>query len=200
VNPFDEMYEGSPPWEIGRAQPFVELLQSRGAFGRSVLDVGCGTGDNSLFLSSRGHQVLGVDFSIRAISLARAKAKLREVETPFEVRNALELGGLGRTFDSLLDSAVFHVFTDAERLRYARSLAAVARPGTMLYVVCFSDKEPNWGGPRRVTRDELRSTFEAPWAVEKIEPTRYMTRMHEDGALAHLATVVYVGKPVSRGN
>lgn len=200
VNPFDEMYEGAPPWEIGRPQPFVELLESRGAIGPRVLDVGCGTGENAVFLASRGHEVLGVDFSIRAISLARAKAKMRQAEVTFEMRNALELAALGRTFDTLLDSGVFHVFSDEERARYTRSLAAVARPGTTLHVVCFSDKEPNWGGPRRVSRDELRATFDRPWAIEKIEPTRYVTRIHEDGAMAYLATAVYVGKPVSRGN
>ncbi len=64
---FDSAYRGTPPWDIGRPQRELVKLEESGAIVGDVLDAGCGTGENSLFLASRGHKVLGVDSSERAI-------------------------------------------------------------------------------------------------------------------------------------
>jgi ubiquinone/menaquinone biosynthesis C-methylase UbiE len=201
VNPFEALYQGSPPWEIGRPQPFVEGLIERGAVTGSVLDVGCGTGDNAIALAAGGLDVTAVDVSATAIRLAEDKARARgEIGVRFIVGDALELGSLGQTFDTLLDSAVFHVFSDDARVRYARSLARVSRPGTQLYLLCFSEQEPDWGGPRRVTQAEIRATFGRPWAVERVEPARYVLQSNAHGANAWLASIVYIGRPTTRDN
>lgn len=202
---FDRMYEGHPPWEIGSPQPFIEPLVRRGVLTGDVLDVGCGTGENALYMATQGLVVHGVDFASRAIEIARRKAMSRELTTRFEVRDALDLeavreGRRGLPFDSILDSGVFHVFSDEERPRYARNLAAMARPGTSLVIVCMSENEPDWGGPRRVTQKELRATFGAPWAIESIEATRYATLLDPRGAAAWMMVATYVGRTVSRGN
>ncbi|MGZ4914859.1 MAG: class I SAM-dependent methyltransferase [Halobacteriota archaeon] len=60
---FSSVYEGTPPWDIGHPQrEFVQLEEADEIKG-SVLDVGCGTGENALYLAERGHEVWGVDFS-----------------------------------------------------------------------------------------------------------------------------------------
>src|SRR5579885_1965164 len=120
---FDSRYqEGSTPWDIGRPQPFVRRLWEEGAFRGDILDVGCGTGENTLFLASHGHSVCGVDFSPTAVERARAKGISRGLDATFWVGNALQLVSLNRTFDRALDSALFHVFNDEERAAYAESL------------------------------------------------------------------------------
>src|SRR3954465_7335213 len=109
---FDSVYEGSPAWEIGRPQEDVVRLYDRDGFKGKVLDLGCGTGENALFLASRKLNVLGVDRIPEAIDRARAKAKERESKATFEVGDALDLPALGRKFDTILDSGCFHVFSD----------------------------------------------------------------------------------------
>ncbi len=81
----------------------------------------------------------------------------------------LELGQLGTTFDTIIDSGVFHVFDDEDRARYVTSLAAVLRPGGHCYLACFSDRQPGEWGPRRVTQAELRAAFSDGWSVLSIE-------------------------------
>ena len=76
MNPeiFEKAYQGQAPWDIGEPQPeFVRLAES-GAIEGTVLDVGCGTGENALYLAARGHDVWGIDFVPKAIELARDKA------------------------------------------------------------------------------------------------------------------------------
>src|SRR5688500_7033616 len=107
---FDTAYEGTPPWEIGRPQEAFVRLAEAGEIAGAVLDVGCGTGENALMLAQRGHEVWGVDTAATAIHRAREKADERGLTVTFRVADALHLDQLRRSFDTVIDSGLFHVF------------------------------------------------------------------------------------------
>src|SRR6185295_13389257 len=113
----------------------------------SLLDAGCGTGDNALFFASRGRKVTGVDFLAELINRAKQKATERGLTATFLVKDALTLTVWSERFDSILDSGLFHVFSDDDRRRYVKGLAAVMKPGGRLFLLCFSDAEPGEQGP-----------------------------------------------------
>lgn len=206
MNPFDAMYDGTPPWEIGRPQPVFEQLLERGQIRGRVLDVGCGTGENALAFAAAGREVVGVDVAEKAIRRAQVKARTRDLAADFRVQDALSLHNLrgqlagGAHFDTVVDCGLFHAFTDQGRQAYRHSLASVMRTGAELFVLCFSTEEPDWGGPRRVTAEELRLTFGAPFAVESVRPARFEHLLQSGAAHALLARVVYVGAVTSRNN
>jgi tellurite resistance protein TehB len=57
--PWDASYHDGPaPWDVGHPQPAIARLASKGGFSGTVLDAGCGTGENALYLSSLGLSVL----------------------------------------------------------------------------------------------------------------------------------------------
>lgn len=90
-----------------------------------------------------------------------AGARLRAT---FLVADALRLERLGRTFDAVVDSGLFHIFSDKERRRCVSSLRTTLAPNGWYHVLCFSEREPaDWGGPRRVTQAEIRRTFARGW-------------------------------------
>jgi SAM-dependent methyltransferase len=189
--PWDASYHhGSPPWDIGRAQPAVAGLAASGGFAGSVLDVGCGTGENALDIAARGVAVMGVDVAETAIAQARAKAADRGLAAEFAVADALELAHLGRRFDTVLDCALYHTFDATERPAYAASVASITARGGTLYVLCFSDEGDDLG-PHPVSRDELGATFNrgTGWGLLMLEPSRLVTRYHERGAPAWLALI-----------
>jgi SAM-dependent methyltransferase len=185
---------GNPPWDIGRPQPAVVRLAEQGAFGGRVLDVGCGTGENSLYLASRGLEVVGVDAAPTAVERARLKSAERGIAVRFELADALALDDGGRAFDAALDCGLFHTFGDTERLRFERSLSRVLAPGAVYHLLCFSDLEPDGWGPRRVTQGEIRATFAAGWRIDSIVEERFATRWDGDGPLAWLASLTFVGR------
>ena len=76
----------------------------------------------------------------------------------------------------MIDSGLFHVFSDEDRARYVAGLAHVTRPGGRLFLLCFSDEEPGTQGPRRVSQGEIRDAFADGWAVEEIRPARFEVR------------------------
>jgi SAM-dependent methyltransferase len=186
---FDEMYLGTPPWDIGRPQPVFLELAEEGAIRGSVLDAGCGTGEHVLMVAARGLDATGVDAAPRAIALAQAKAAGRGVKARFLVWDALRLGELGEQFDTVLDNGLFHVFDDERRARFVEALVMAVRPGGRYLVCCFSDRQPGDWGPRRVSQGEIRAAFADGWRVESIEPAQLETNLDPPVALAWLATI-----------
>ncbi len=167
---------GEPPWDIGRPQPVLVRLAEEGLIAGSVIDVGCGTGENALHLASLGIDATGIDLAPTAIARARAKAASRGLEATFEIVDALDLGALGRTFDVAVDFGLFHVFSNAERVVYEQSLRNILRPSARYFCLCFSDEEPGDMGPRRVSRAEIRATFTGGWRIDDIAAERFATR------------------------
>ena len=178
---FEQAYQGQAPWDTGRPQPAIIKLAEAGQIRGSVLDVGCGTGENLLYLAARGHEAWGLDFVPVAIERAKAKAAQRGIDAHFIVGNALELKKLGRQFDTVIDCGLFHTFTDEERPVFVQGLAEVLGPGGLLHILCFSDEEPGTEGPRRISQQEIRDAFHDGWKVQQIEPIRFESIPRPDG-------------------
>jgi cyclopropane fatty-acyl-phospholipid synthase-like methyltransferase len=171
---FESIYAGQPPWDIGRPQKaFIDIADQ---FTGNILDAGCGTGENALFFASRGQKVTGIDFLEEPITRAKKKAAEQGAAVNFFVMDALALTDLPEVFDSVIDSGLFHVFSDEDRKRYVKGLATILKPGGRLFLLCFSNEEPGTQGPRRVSKKELHSAFTKGWVVESIEPSRYEVR------------------------
>jgi cyclopropane fatty-acyl-phospholipid synthase-like methyltransferase len=185
---WNSVYEGSPPWDIGRPQPSFVMLAEAGKLQGRVLDVGCGTGEHVLLAASHGAEAMGVDVAELAIERARAKAQQRGIRATFEVGDVLHLDGLRRPFDVITDSGVFHVFDDEQRPVYIKSLMSALRPEGMYYMMCFSDRQPGDWGPRRVSQAELRAAFVDGWSIKSIEPAKFAVTIDDNGAEAWLAT------------
>ena len=186
---FERAYEATPSWDIGRPQPAVVRLADAGLAHGSVLDVGCGTGENALELTRRGLEVVGVDIAALAIERARTAAGARGLAAEFIVLDAFRLGDLGRAFDTLLDVGLFHVLQPDDRRRYAASLRAAARAGAHCLLVCWSNRNPFGIGPARVSRGEIHAAFHDGWRVDSIEPETLDTRLDMGTANAWLARI-----------
>jgi SAM-dependent methyltransferase len=171
---FESIYAGQPRWEIGRPQKaFINVADQ---ITGSILDSGCGTGENAFFFASRGHKVTGIDFLDEPITIAKRKATERGVTVTFLVMDALTLKDWTERFDNVIDSGLFHVFGDDDRRRYVDGLATVLKPNGRFFFLCFSDEEPGTQGPRRVSQKEIEVAFAEGWEVESIEPSRYEVR------------------------
>lgn len=186
---FNALYAGTPPWDIGRPQGAFMALARSGAIQGRVLDVGCGTGEHVLLAAGLGLDATGIDLAERAIATAEAKARERHLSARFLIWNALELASLGETFDSVLDCGMFHVLEDQDRPQFEQALRRVVPQGGRYFLLCVSDRLPGDFGPRRITQDEIRSSFAGGWQVDAIEPSQIEVAMLPVGLPAWLATL-----------
>jgi SAM-dependent methyltransferase len=171
---FESLYAGQAPWDIGKPQkPFIDVADQ---ITGTVLDAGCGTGDTALYFAGRGCKVTGIDFLEVPIQRAQRKATERGLAVAFLVKDALTLKDWTERFDHVIDSGLFHVFSNDDRLRYVEGLATVLKPGGRLFLLCFSDEEPGTEGPRRVSKKELHDAFAEGWTIESIQPFRVEVR------------------------
>ena len=160
---WNEVYKGTPPWDLDYPQPaFQALIQSGEISPGRALDIGCGRGENAVMLAINGCDVTGIDLAENAISDAKLKAIERHVKVNFVAGNVLQMDRLfskGK-FDVVIDSGLFHVMTDEERPVFVQQVYKVLREGGKYFMLCFSDKEPGeYELPRRVSRAEIESTF-----------------------------------------
>jgi SAM-dependent methyltransferase len=176
---FESMYAEGAPWDVGKPQQtFIDVAdQIQGA----VLDAGCGAGDMALFLASRGNKVTGVDYLDEPIRRAKLKAAEKKLPVSFLVKDATAFKDWNERFENVVDSGLFHVFSDDDRKKYVAGLATVLKPGGRLYLMCFSNEEPGTEGPRRVSKQELREAFADGWEIESIEPARFEIRPNLKG-------------------
>ncbi len=123
---FEEIYEKlEAPWT--RTEPpqrLVELVESEKIKPCKAIDIGCGEGFYSIYLASKGFDVLGIDFSEKAIQHARKNASEHGVDAKFQVLDLTELSKITERFD-------FDIF---------QAFPAFEFKGCMFYVVFFVTK------------------------------------------------------------
>jgi SAM-dependent methyltransferase len=178
---FDQAYRSrSAPWVIGEPQPAIVELQRAGLIRSKVLDVGCGTGEHTILLTRLGYDVLGIDFAPHAVKQARANAADKGVDARFEVADAMKLGSDSpeeHAYQTIVDSALFHIFDDADRARYVSGLLAAVRPGGLVHVLALSDAGRGFGP--QVSEPDIREAFDDGWVLEALGITTYRGVMQE---------------------
>jgi SAM-dependent methyltransferase len=158
---------GFKPWDSGVTPPELkELVEGPAALkpGRA-LDLGCGTGTNSRYLSDHGWDVTGIDFVPRAIEAARGKAPRAKLVVGDVTR--LADAGVSGPFELMLDLGCFHSLPDGLRDAYVPEVARVAAPGATLLMFAFGEKAR---GTPVATEAEIRARFSGPFDVAEVRP------------------------------
>lgn len=153
---FNLMYLGSPPWDTGVTPPELVDFIAATPPGRA-LDLGCGTGTNVIALVKAGWEAVGVDFSGRAVRMAREKARAEGVRAQFFKDDVVRLQDVAGAFDLILDIGCFHGIPPDRHKDYTQNiLEHLAPSGTFMLYVFF--RSPDAAGPG-TTEDELAAAF-----------------------------------------
>ena len=162
----------TPPWDTKAPSESVIAWQTRGWVHGDVLDIGCGLGDNAIYLAKSGHPVTGLDISPTALATAEQRASDAGVDVTFAVADSTKLDGYTDAFDTVIDSGLFHSLDDEGRQRYVAAVHRATRPGATLLLSCFSDANPAGKDWRpAVSEATLRDVLGAAgWDITSLEP------------------------------
>ncbi|MGO9580305.1 MAG: class I SAM-dependent methyltransferase [Desulfobaccales bacterium] len=159
---FEKRYEsGDTPWDIGK--PDFNLIQTVTTMAIepcTALDIGCGTGDNSIWLSQKNFQVIGIDISEIAIQKAIEKASKANIKCTLIVMDFLPKKIEGAPFGFAFDRGCFHSLnSDEERESFSENVAAhLEKDGLWLSLVGNADGQRHGPGPpQRTARDIVNS-------------------------------------------
>lgn len=155
---------GFTPWDGHRLPARLKEIVDRTPRGKA-LDLGCGTGDTTIFLTQHGWDVVGVDFVERAIDRARAKAAKAGISARFMQADVTKLAsfGVGQGFQLLVDSGCLHGISDEERDAYLREVTALAAPSATLVLSAFRPGQQP--GVRGMERAEVERRFSGAWEL-----------------------------------
>ncbi|WP_322857142.1 class I SAM-dependent methyltransferase [Mycobacterium shigaense] len=159
---------GFTPWDghpiARRLQDLVEGTNGTPALTvGSALDLGCGTGDSSIYLAQHGWKVTGVDFVAQALDRARAKAADLPVDFVGADVTRLSQAGIGTGFGLIVDNGCLHNMSDGDRDAYVREVSAVAAPDARLFIVAF--RPGGRFGVRGIEPAEMETRFASGWTL-----------------------------------
>jgi SAM-dependent methyltransferase len=153
------------PWDTQITPPEVMAFLRQTAPGRA-LDLGCGTGTNAITLTQHGWQVTGVDFSPRAIAMARRKAARKGLAIAFHIGDVANLDDLTGPYDYALDIGCLFSLRPFDRQKYAAGLVRMLPAGAhfMLYAWLPQIRR---GVRRGISSEDVRDLFEHDFILGK---------------------------------
>jgi SAM-dependent methyltransferase len=161
----DRYRDGNLPWDTGRPSSELQRVVSQIAFQPCrALEIGCGTGTNSVWLAEQGFDMTGIDVAPLAIEQAQKRAQAAGVQARFAVADALQMPDLGEPFAFFFDRGCYHAVRRSATQQYAPVVARQLAPAAQGLILAGNAREPHDPGPPVVTeeqiRDELGSVFQ----------------------------------------
>ncbi|RLD67480.1 MAG: class I SAM-dependent methyltransferase [Bacteroidetes bacterium] len=142
--------EGNIPWYTGKPDyNLISIVEDYPISKCKTLELGCGTGDNAIWLSQMGYEVSAFDLSEIAIDQARQKARKMGINVNFFIADFFKDKIEGAPFEFIFDRGVFHSFDEEdERDQFAKSVAGYLKDdGLWLSLIGSADETREGHGP-----------------------------------------------------
>jgi SAM-dependent methyltransferase len=180
---------GNPPWETG--QPSSELArviaEEKIQPGR-VIELGCGSGINAVWLAQQGFDVTAADFNRLAIDKARERAAAAGVTVRFVLADVLNLPDEYDPFPFFFDRGCYHAVRSVNVQAYLRTLKRVTASGSIGLILAGNARDPHepGQGPPVVSAEDLHRELEPAFEIVRLREFRFDTTP-EKGMPAFLA-------------
>jgi ubiquinone/menaquinone biosynthesis C-methylase UbiE len=152
---WDQAYKQGTHWEVGPSRSvkeFVNYLKK----GTKVLDLGCGSGRDSIYLAKKGYEVVGLDVSAEAIKKARSKASSSYSNLHFIEGKAEKLPFEVESFDAVYSTWTLQFCPLAEP---ASEIYRVIKKDGVAYLAFILATKHEGKTSKRIEKEEVLQTY-----------------------------------------
>lgn len=188
--------EGLPPWEMGCPSPELVAFLDKGLLQKAcVLELGCGTGADAVFMAQRRLDVTAVDFAPTAIERARTRAQRAGVNVCFVLDDVFHFAYRTQTFDFIYDCAFYQYIRQWELSRLLDLLWRVTKPGSYYLCITYLGGESLVGIPP-VSEDSIRWELGRLFEILELKQFNFYSalRRHDVSGLS-----VLMQRPLAKG-
>lgn len=183
--------DGNTPWDSGLpSKELIRVLAENPIGGSRVLELGCGTGTNAVYLAGRGFEVTAVDCSPLALDSARRKARDAGVRVDWVDADVQRFGADLEPFDFVFDRGCYHCCRRVDLNGYLETLRNATRAGSHFLCLAGNANELSEQGPPRVTEQQLRGDFSELFDVHVIREFHFEDAGGIQGPLGWSALMV----------
>ena len=168
--------EGEIPWYTGRADfNLINCIDEYSISTCKTLELGCGTGDNAVWLSKKGFEVSAFDLSEIAIDQAKLKATEIGVNVNFFVADFFKDSIKGAPFEFVFDRGVFHSFDKGkERDQFAKNVAGYLQDdGYWLSLIGSADETREGEGPPQISAYNVVKSVEPYFKIISLKAGKF---------------------------
>jgi len=157
----EKIYRSIPldkiPWNIETPPDILQnIVKTEKIKPCKVIELGCGTGNYVIYLSSKDFDATGVDISKTAIEIAINSASKKGINCNFISSDVLgDMAEVQDTFDFAYDWELLHHIFSQDREKYINNVHRLLNPEGMYLSVCFSEKSPQFGGAGKYRKTPL---------------------------------------------
>jgi len=172
---WNERYrDGNLPWDTGLPSSELQQVVSRQAIQPCrALEIGCGTGTNTVWLAQRGFEVTGIDLAPLAVQRAEQRAQAAGLKARFLVADVLQLPDLGPPFSFFFDRGCYHAVRRAAPDQYAPAVARQLAAGARGLILAGNAREPHDSGPPVVTEQQIRDELGLAFHILDLHEFRF---------------------------
>lgn len=171
---------GHRSWDIDRPDfNLTKIVTQHPIAPCKALEIGCGTGNNSIWLAQQNFLVTATDIAKTALQEARQKAAKANIDCNFVTANFLKQRINGAPFAFVFDRGCFHVFdSPQERRNFTENVAAHLNPGGLwLTIAGNADDNVQRPGPPRRSASDLINAVEPYFEILSLYQSHFETQL-----------------------
>lgn len=165
---------GQSPWDtLDIPAELIETLQTKSP--TTVFDIGCGTGNHSIYAAQRGATVIGIDFVDSAIKSARNKAKAANVNVTFQTGDITQLQTMNLPpIDLVLDIKCTHALPVDKRISYVSGIASLLKPDGLILMEALPPRN-EMGFRFGMNRQDVEAMMSPHFNLTRVKDTNIST-------------------------
>jgi SAM-dependent methyltransferase len=170
------------PWDTGAPAPELKRVMEAGLVQPCrVVELGCGSGENAIYLAQKGFEVTAIDVAPTAIGLAAVRAERAGVRVRWVLADVLALPEL-ETYDFIFDRGCYHNVRYVDAAGFVASLRRLSHAGTRCLILSLNRDSPP-GVREQTMRDDFSALYDFEWLRDSGVEDRHGTARRESWSL-----------------